>query len=94
MLSTARVMFGYAVEMGELEHNPMAAVKALKETPTEPGILTLAEMRRLFDPAKVQQVWSGDLRHYCANLLAASGACRWERCRACSNSACALATCA
>ena len=72
ILGTARLMFNYAVEMGDLESNPVAPVKELKETPRERGILEMDELRELFGPDSLEKVWHGDLRHYGANLLAAS----------------------
>ena len=76
ILGTARVMFNYAVEMGDLESNPIAPVKELKEIPQERGILTMEELRELFGPASLEKVWHGDFRHYGANFLAASAGLR------------------
>lgn len=59
ILATVRVMFNYAVRMGELETNPISPVTELKETPRVRGILTT--------------VWHNDLRPNTMNLLAASG---------------------
>jgi len=76
ILGTARIMFNYAVANRILEYSPVAGIRDVKETPRERGILSLAELRSLFDPATMQTVWSGDLRHYAANLLAATGGLR------------------
>lgn len=72
ILGTVRVMFNYAVAMGELESNPVAPVKELKETPKERGILTLPEYARLFGPESFKIVWHEEPRHFALNLLAAS----------------------
>ena len=76
ILGTARVRFNYAVEMGDLESNPVAPVKELKEIPRERGVLVMEELRKLFGPGSLEKVWQGDLRHYGANLLAASSGLR------------------
>lgn len=47
ILGTVRVMFNYAVEMGEMESNPIAPVKELRETPVARGILSFPELRLL-----------------------------------------------
>jgi integrase len=73
ILGTARVMFNYAVSMGKLESNPVAPIKELKETPVERGILTLDEVKILFGSEAFKTIWNGDIiKHYAANLLAAS----------------------
>jgi site-specific recombinase XerD len=38
ILATVRVMFNYAVRMGELETNPISPVTELKETPRVRGM--------------------------------------------------------
>jgi integrase len=82
ILGTARVMFNYAVSMGELESNAVAPVKELKETPKERGILTLVELAALLGPDALKPVWHGELRHYALNLLAASTGMRLGECQA------------
>jgi integrase len=82
ILGTARVMFNYAVSMGELETNPVAPVKELKETPQTRGILTIAELAALFGPESFEKVWQGEPRYYALNLLAASTGMRMGECQA------------
>ncbi|MCX7030141.1 MAG: tyrosine-type recombinase/integrase [Spirochaetes bacterium] len=82
ILGTARVMFNYAVEMGELETNPVAPVHELKETPAVRGILTLEELGALLNPAAFESVWHGEPRHFAMNLLAASTGMRLGECQA------------
>ena len=72
ILGTARVMFHYAVDMGELEVNPLSPVGELKEIPQERGILTKAEFDLLFNPESYETAWHRDPKHYTLNLLAAS----------------------
>jgi integrase len=82
ILGTVRVMFNYAVEMGELETNPVAPVHELKETPAERGILSLPELATLFGPESFEKVWNRDPRHFGLNLLAASTGMRLGECQA------------
>jgi integrase len=72
ILGTARVMFNYAVSMGELESNPVAPVKELKETPQQRGILTADELRLLFGSDTHDKAWRSDQKHFALNILAAS----------------------
>ena len=82
IIGTARIMFRYAVEMGELESNPVAPVKELKETPQSRGILTLPELAALFAPESYEKVWHSEPRHFGLNLLAASTGMRLGECQA------------
>jgi integrase len=82
ILGTARVMFNYAVSMGELEVNPVSPVKELKENPVARGILTPAELRLLFGPESFKTVWHEEPRHFAINLLAASTGMRLGECQA------------
>jgi integrase len=81
ILGTARVMFGYAVKMGELETSPVAPVTELKEVPRERGILSVEELRALFGVDALENVWRGDLRHFACNLLAATTGLRLGECQ-------------
>jgi len=40
--------------------------------PRTRGILTLEEVKRLFDESTINEVWGGSLTHFTINLLAAS----------------------
>ena len=82
IIGTARIMFGYAFLMGELDSNPVAPVKELKETPQERGILTLAELAKLFGPDSLKAFWNDDPKHYTLNLLSASTGMRIGECQA------------
>ena len=81
IIGTARIMFGYAVKMGELETSPVAPVTELKEFPRERGILTAEELRALFAAEALGKIWRGDLRHFACNLLAASTGLRMGECQ-------------
>jgi integrase len=82
IIGTARIMFSYSFTMGELETNPVAPVKELKETPRERGTVTPDELARLFGPAAKAHIWNGELRHYTLNLIAASTGLRLGECQA------------
>jgi integrase len=71
-LRTLKIMLGEAVRLGLLGSDPSKSVRQLRETPEERGILTLAEIRALFDEAKIDTVWGGDYRHFALNMTAAS----------------------
>jgi integrase len=82
ILGTARVMFNYAVSMGELEVNPLSPVKELRENPEVRGILSQGEMDTLFSPAAYETAWHRDPKHYTLNLLAATCGLRMGECQA------------
>lgn len=82
ILGTARVMFNYAVRMGELQNNPVAPVTELKEEPRARGILSMQELAALFGPGALQRVWHDDPRHYGLNIVAASTGLRLGECQA------------
>lgn len=71
-LRTLKIMLGEAVRLGYLATDPAKSVRQLKETPEERGILTLEEIRRLFDEEQIGKVWKGDFKHSALNMLAAS----------------------
>lgn len=72
VLKTLKIMTGEAVRLGYLASDPAKSVRQLKETPEERGILTLEEIRALFDEKKISKIWAGDFRHFALNLTAAS----------------------
>jgi integrase len=71
-LRTLKIMTAEAVRLGQLAADPAKNVRQLKEKPAERGILTLDEIRRLFDEKRLSRVWDGDIRHYALNMTAAS----------------------
>lgn len=82
IIGTARIMLTYAFRMGEMESNPVAPVKDLKENTRERGILTLAELAALFGPDSLKTIWNDNPKHYALNLLAASTGMRLGECQA------------
>jgi len=71
-LRTLKIMLGEAVRLGYMAADPSKSVRQLRETPEERGILTLEEIRALFDEKKIGKIWDGDFRHFALNLTAAS----------------------
>jgi integrase len=82
ILGTVRVMFNYAVEMQEMQYNPVGPVKELKENPKVRGILTKGELDLLFSPDAYETAWHRDPKHYTINLLAATCGLRLGECQA------------
>jgi integrase len=71
-LTCLKIMLKEAVNRGYLGRSPAAGIKQLAERPKEKAILTVEEMRTLFQDENIDRVWNGDLFHYTLNLLAAS----------------------
>ncbi len=71
-LRTLKIMLGEAVRLGYMAADPSKSVRQLKETPEARGILTLDEIKLLFDEKKIGKVWGGDFRHFALNMTAAS----------------------
>jgi integrase len=71
-LTCMRIMMREAVRAGHIHTNPAGEIEPLGEKPKARGILTGTEVNRLFDETRIAEVWAGDVRHYSANLLAAS----------------------
>jgi integrase len=71
-LSTLKVMLKEAERLGYITEEPSKYVKKLRENPKEKGLLTPAEVKKLFDPKLFEKNWADDLFHYSFNLLAAT----------------------
>jgi hypothetical protein len=71
-LRTLKIMLAEAVRLGYLAADPSKSVRQLRETPEARGILTLEEIRALFDEKRIGKIWDGDFRHFALNLTAAS----------------------
>jgi len=70
-LTTLKIMLGMAVREGIIDRNPCDAVQraAVRSKPVE--IMTIAEVKRMFEPTNFDRVWGEEL-HYTLNLLAAT----------------------
>ncbi len=75
-LSTLRIILEEAVRLQDLSFNPCSSVRRLAEKRERKSFLTREEIKALFDEARFQQVWKGDLRHFTINLLAATSGMR------------------
>ncbi len=68
--SIERIMLAEAERLGIIERNPWDRVKGFKPAKHAKGILTLAEAKKLLNPASVATVWSKNQVYYSASLLA------------------------
>lgn len=71
-LRTLKIMLKEAERRGYLSTNPSHLISALRKKPKEKPILTQEEVKELFQEDRIDEIWTGDLRHYTLNLLAAS----------------------
>lgn len=79
ILSCLRVMLNEAGRLGDIDKNPFEAVTPFATDETEGGVLTIDEVRILFDPANIQKIWAGHMLYRAINMFAAvSGARQGE----------------
>lgn len=71
-LATLKVMLQEAVAYQYIPRNPGENIGILKETTKQKDILTLSEVRALFDPGQLEANWRNNIEHYTLNLLAAA----------------------
>jgi len=71
-LATLKVMLQEAVAYQYIPRNPAENIGILKETTKQKDILTLSEVRALFNPRELETNWSNNIEHYTLNLLAAA----------------------
>lgn len=71
-LTCLKIMLKEAVRLEYLNKSPAASIVQLKENQKEKSILTIDEVRELFQDDNIDQVWGGDRRHYTLNILGAS----------------------
>jgi integrase len=67
-----KIMLKEAVRLEYLHKSPALGITQLREKPEKRSILTIEEVRELFQDDEIDRVWNGDLRHYTLNLLAAT----------------------
>lgn len=78
-LSVLRIMITEAVRGNILTRNPFDVVKPLITSPARRKILTLEEIRKLFDQTTIETVWNKNLLYYTFSLtLALTGARKGE----------------
>ncbi len=72
LIRIIKIMLQEAFRLGYIEKNPTANIFNLRDNYKEKGILTLPEVKELFDKNRIGQIWKSDLKHYGINLLSAS----------------------
>ena len=80
-LTCLKIMLKEAVRLGYLQKNPSDPILQLKENQRKKSILTLEQVKTLFTDTTINEVWSGDIRHFAINLLAASTGMRLGECQ-------------
>ncbi|KPJ86758.1 MAG: hypothetical protein AMS17_11040 [Spirochaetes bacterium DG_61] len=75
-LTCLKIMLKEAVRLDYLLKSPADGIKQFRESPKKKSILTMVEVRALFQYDRIKEVWGGDLKHYTANLLAATSGMR------------------
>lgn len=78
--STLRIILNEAERLGDIFHSPVKAVKPLVSDTPEKGILTDAEIAKLFDPQGIEEIWEGQKIQYVINLLAYTCGLRQGEC--------------
>jgi integrase len=74
--ATLRIMINEAERLDLIYRNPFKrTIRPMVRQP-EKGILTIDEYRVLFDERNIESIWGGELLHYTANLLSATGGLR------------------
>jgi integrase len=71
-LTCLKVMLKEAVRLEYLYKNPAVSVLPLKEIQKRKSILTIDEVKKLFEGGSLEDTWDGNLYHYTLNLLCAS----------------------
>ena len=70
-LNTLKVMLTEAVKKGHIKGNPAKDVTPLRKNTKERGILSPPEVKKIFSPDTIGEVWENDLFNYLGNLLSA-----------------------
>ena len=70
--SCLRVMTREAVRLGFVQRNPFDAVRPFADNCRERGILTIDEVRQLFDAKNISSAWKDHLLYRSINLMAAA----------------------
>lgn len=76
VLATLKVMFGEAFRLGVIPSDPSARVAPLKESSVKRNVLTLDEIKQLFDEAALAGIWSGNEAAFTGGLLGIACALR------------------
>ena len=67
-----KIMLKEAVRLEYIIKSPAEGIKQFHEKPKKKSILTLDEVKELFQDDNIESLWDGDRQHYTINLLRAS----------------------
>jgi integrase len=81
-LTCLKIMLKEAVRLEYLNKSPADSIIQLKDKPKEKSILTIDEVKELFQDDNINRVWDRDHQHYTINLLSASTGMRLGECQA------------
>jgi integrase len=70
-LTTLKTIFGYAEQTGMIDTNPAEGIKPFNAATKEKGILTRAELAKLFASPEQSGIWDNPM-HFLLNYLAAT----------------------
>ncbi|MBR5017361.1 MAG: tyrosine-type recombinase/integrase family protein [Spirochaetia bacterium] len=76
------IILDYAVEQGHIVANPCKSIKPFAEHRKAKGILTIAEVKELFQPGKIADYWDNNRIAYAASMTAAVTGMRLNEIRA------------
>jgi len=71
-LTCLKIMLKEAVRLEYLNKSPATSIIQLKEDQKGKSILSIDEVKKLFNEDNIDQIWKEDIRHYTINLLGAS----------------------
>jgi integrase len=75
-LSTLKVIFNEAFRRGDINANPVLAVRPLAEKCREKGVFSRGEVEKLFTGTALADIWEGNAMYYTLNLLASQSGMR------------------
>lgn len=76
IVSCLRVMLTEARRLGLLQRNPFEAVRPFADNCRERGVLSIDEVKTLFDTRSISTLWEGHLLHRLINEVAAASGMR------------------
>ncbi|MBB6482573.1 tyrosine-type recombinase/integrase [Spirochaeta isovalerica] len=71
-LAVLKIMMKEALRLQLISSDPASLVKKLKEDSKNKGLLTRDEVRTLFNPQRIEEVWGKDKLFYAISVLAAT----------------------
>jgi integrase len=70
LLSTLKVIINEAFRRGDMQTNPVLAVRPLADDCKKKGVFSKDEVQKLFAETNITEVWGGNEMYYALNLLA------------------------